>query len=125
VISSPTIEQLNTVTPLRNNLRSDPQSAPPQKTVAVNALEPQNEVEEPLESPEPSEPSTTSLFTIAIALKRLLDNCKMSEPLKDALGKIARFASKTGAKESKSEIIQVTMEDVRAIRKDFMTNITT
>jgi hypothetical protein len=109
----PTTEQLNTPAPLRSNLRSNP----PQKTVAVNASEPQNEAEEP------SEPSSTSLLTIAEALEKLINNYQMNEILKDALGKIARFANKTGVKESKSEIIQVTMEDVRALRKDLMTDI--
>ena len=44
----------------------------------------------------------------------------MTATLDDALGKISRFSRKSGVKGSKAETIQVTIEDVRAIRKDLL-----
>jgi hypothetical protein len=39
------------------------------------------------------------------------------------LGNISRFASRTGVKEGKKEIIQISIEDVRALRKDLLADL--
>jgi hypothetical protein len=66
---------------------------------------------------------TTALFVIAGALDRLINNNQMSEHVMGALRRLSRYASKMGVKEAKQEVVQVSMSDVREIRKVLLTDI--
>jgi len=75
------------------------------------------------EAEEPTASETSTLFAISKALEKVLKRCQMSDQLGEVLGNISRFASRTGVKEGKKEIIQISIEFVRALRKDLLTDL--
>lgn len=66
---------------------------------------------------------TTALFVIAGALDKLIGKSQMPEPVKGKLRRLSRYASKMGVKEAKQEIVQITMNDVRDIRKVLLADL--
>jgi hypothetical protein len=57
---------------------------------------------------------------ISIALENAIRKHQMSDQLKKVLSNIQRYASKAMVKEGKKEIIQISIEDVRALREDLV-----
>ncbi|SRR5258708_18177553 len=67
--------------------------------------------------------ATNILGNISDQLKKVLCNYGMSDQLKKHLSNIRCYASKAMVKEGKKEIIQISIEDVRALCEDLITDI--
>jgi hypothetical protein len=78
----------------------------------------------PLEEDEANSSSESSfLHTIAEALDKAISEHQMSEQLKELFSKIRRYANKAMVKQGKKDILQITIEDIRDVRKDLLTDI--
>ena len=66
---------------------------------------------------------SATLHTIAIALDKTMGRHQMSDQLKMALSNIWTYANKALVKQGKKDLIQITVEDVREIRKDLIADI--
>jgi len=67
--------------------------------------------------------ATDILGNISTALKNALHKHQMTDQLKKVLNNIQRYASKAMVKEGKKEIIQVSIEDVRALHEDLVADL--
>ena len=65
----------------------------------------------------------TALFIISQQLEKLINEYEMPEEMGKTLAKLSRFASKSGIKAGKKEILQISVEDVRVLRQDLVGEI--
>jgi hypothetical protein len=64
------------------------------------------------------------MSAVAEALEAVLAKHQMPDGAQNALRRVIRTAEKIGIRESKKEIIQVTVEDIRILRKEFTSDTT-
>jgi len=67
--------------------------------------------------------ATDILGNISTTLENALHKHQMTDQLKKVLNNIQRYASKAMVKEGKKEIIQVSIEDVRALHEDLVADL--
>src|SRR5258708_26322342 len=67
--------------------------------------------------------ATDILGNISTALENALHKHQMTDQLKKVLNNIQHYASKAMVKEGKKEIIQVSIEDVRALCEDLVADL--
>lgn len=94
-----------------------PQAKSSQNSKDDDNPDPQDDAEQP------SCTEATALFKISEALEETLAKFQMPDNLKEELSKIKRFASKAGVREGKKDIFQITIEDVRDLRKDLLADL--
>jgi hypothetical protein len=101
------------------NKAAAPRSSAAPKAAAAATTHPSAEEEDP-----PSTDSeSTALLIIAGAPDKIVNGYQMPDYMKTKLGNLSRYASKQGIKECKKEIVHVSKEDVREIRKDLIADI--
>jgi hypothetical protein len=88
--------------------------------VAVNANPRTEEEDEDLLS---TDSEATAFFVISGELDKLLSKYHLPDVLKRRLRYLANYASKMGVKEGKQDIVQVSISDVRDIRKDLIADL--
>lgn len=81
-------------------------------------------VSAPQKDDEPDHSSESAiLHNISLALDKTISNHQMSDQLKVALTSIQKYANKTLVERGKRDLLQITIEDVRGIRKDLLADI--
>lgn len=93
----------------------------PVQSATATANPSAQEVEE--EDTPSTDSEATALFIIAEALDKLLSRNSLPDHISTKLRNLSRYASKAGVKECKKEIVQISMEHVRDMRKDFMADL--
>lgn len=67
----------------------------------------------------------SAIERIVNALEKFLEEYKMPDEAREELSRIARITDKMRVREGKKDIIQVTLGDIRDLRRDLLTDIST
>lgn len=87
-----------------------------------DASAPQDDEEQPHDD---SHTTSNVVIAMATALEKILERHQMPDEVREAINKIVKVASKVSVREGKKDIIQITMEDARSLRKDYMEDLST
>ncbi len=119
---------------LRSSKAAQATSIPP-KAQPSNSASPQDkspprnkEDDVPASQEDAEQPScteATALFHVAEVLSKILEKYQMPAQLREVLTNINKYTNKAGVREGKRDIFQITIEDVRDLRKDLLVDLST